>query len=127
MDVKNIKRFIECYCGYIGAKNVSVLFLMELCKYVHESNSEDSKIEKHVTISKRERDEIAKELGVSDRIIKKQIINCIDNHLLFKTKYRYYFKVNQCLIPKFKWDNIEELRAEFDFTKNIATINVVIQ
>lgn len=109
-----IKLYLDCMLTFTGTKHIPSNFLMEICRYINYSNK--NKKQMYLTLSKRERDEMAKELGISDSMVKRYIRNCIDSGILFKTDYRACFIVNPFLIAKGEWNNIKELRAEFNFT-----------
>lgn len=109
-----IKLYLDCMLTFTGTKHIPSNFLMEICKYINYANSKSKQM--YLKIAKQEREEISKELGISDSMIKKYIRNCVDGGILFKTNYRASFIVNPFLIAKGEWKNIKELRAEFNFT-----------
>lgn len=108
-----IKVYLDCVLTFTGGKYIPSDFLIELCKYVTYDNKKGEQM--YVKIAKKERDEIASVLGVSDTTIKRHIKNCIDNGILFKYNRRAYFILNPFLIAKDEWHNINKLKAEFNF------------
>ena len=108
-----IKVYLDCILTFNGGKYIPSDFLIELCKYVTYDNKKGEQM--YVKIAKKERDEIASVLGVSDTTIKRHLKNCIDNGILFKYNRRSYFILNPFLIAKDEWHNINELKVEFDF------------
>lgn len=109
-----IKVYLDCILTFTGGKYIPSDFLIELCKYVTYDNKKGEQM--YVKIAKKERDEIASVLGVSDTTIKRHLKNCIDNGILFRYNRRAYFILNPFLIAKDEWHNINELKAEFNFT-----------
>ena len=109
-----IKVYLDCILTFNGGKYIPSDFLIELCKYVTYDNKKGEQM--YVKIAKKERDEIASVLGVSDTTIKRHLKNCIDNGILFRYNRRAYFILNPFLIAKDEWHNINELKAEFNFT-----------
>ena len=127
-----IKVYLDCILTFNGGKYIPSDFLLgpilvrnpllheyiiknqiELCKYVTYDNKKGEQM--YVKIAKKERDEIASVLGVSDTTIKRHLKNCIDNGILFRYNRRAYFILNPFLIAKDEWSNINELKAEFNF------------
>lgn len=108
-----IKVYLDCILTFNGGKYIPSDFLIELCKYVTYDNKKGEQM--YVKIAKKERDEIASVLGVSDTTIKRHLKNCIDNGILFRYNRRAYFILNPFLIAKDEWHNINELKAEFNF------------
>lgn len=108
-----IKVYLDCVLTFIGGKYIPSDFLIELCKYVTYDNKKGDQM--YVKIAKKERDEIASVLGVSDTTIKRHLKNCIDNGILFRHNRRAYFILNPFLIAKDEWSNINKLKAEFNF------------
>ena len=108
-----IKVYLDCILTFTGGKYIPSDFLIELCKYVTYDNKKGEQM--YVKIAKKERDEIASMLGVSDTTIKRHLKNCIDNGILFRYNRRAYFILNPFLIAKDEWHNINELKAEFNF------------
>ena len=108
-----IKVYLDCILTFNGGKYIPSDFLIELCKYVTYDNKKGEQM--YVKIAKKERDEIASVLGVSDTTIKRHLKNCIDNGILFRHNRRAYFILNPFLIAKDEWSNINELKAEFNF------------
>ena len=92
-----IKVYLDCILTFNGGNYIPSDFLIELCKYVTYDNKKGEQM--YVKIAKKERDEIASVLGVSDTTIKRHLKNCIDNGILFK----------------YEWHNINELKLEFNF------------
>ena len=109
-----IKLYLDCMLTFTGTKHIPSNFLMEICRYITYSNK--NKKQMYLTIAKREREEISKELEISISMVNQYIKRCIDSGILFKTNYRASFIVNPFLIAKGEWSNIKELRAEFNFT-----------
>lgn len=108
-----IKVYLDCILTFNGGKYIPSDFLIELCKYVTYDNKKGEQM--YVKIAKKERDEIASALGVADITIKRYLKNCIDNGILFKYNRRAYFILNPFLIAKDEWNNINELKVEFNF------------
>ena len=99
-----IKVYLDCILTFTGGKYIPSDFLIELCKYVTYDNKKGEQM--YVKIAKKERDEIASMLGVSDTTIKRHLKNCIDNGILFRYNRRAYFILNPFLIAKDEWHNI---------------------
>ena len=108
-----IKVYLDCILTFTGGNYIPSDFLIELCKYVTYDNKKGKQM--YVKIAKKERDEIASVLGVSDTTIKRHLKNCIDNGILFRHNRRAYFILNPFLIAKDEWSNINKLKAEFNF------------
>ena len=109
-----IKLYLDCMLTFTGTKHIPSNFLMEICRYITYANNKKKQM--YLTLTKREREEIAKELEISISMVNQYISRSIDSGILFKTNYRACFIVNPFLIAKGEWNNIKELRAEFNFT-----------
>lgn len=124
MEIKKIKNYFKVGCCCLGAKNVSIEFIMELCRHLNETHGKNKTL--YIYLNKPEKDEISEQLGMSISTINRYIKQCIDNHILFKTKYPAYFRVSVLLIPKYKWDYIEDLKLAVDFKNNHLSRELVI-
>lgn len=124
MNIKDIKNYFKFGCCFLGAKNVPIEFIMELCGHLNETYYKNKKL--YIYLSKPYKDEISAQLGVSIHSINRYIKQCIDSGILFKTQDPTCFLVNQLLIPKYRWDNIVELKLEVDFKKKKLKRELVI-
>lgn len=115
-----IKLYIEHICTFNGLKQGVSPILLKLCSYLtYPKKSSKNQL---IYINKTIKEEIAAELGVTDKRVNQALTEFITAGIFKKIldertqKYRRgVYIVNPYIIAKGKWSDIKKFRATFDY------------
>lgn len=111
-----IKLYLNTMATFSGLKNFPTNVLMSFSNYITYANSRREQME--IAFNKRNKEQMADECNISVSMLDKYIKKCVDAGVFFKTDCRGVYKLNPFFLAKGEWNNIKELRAEFDFIDN---------
>lgn len=110
-----VKVYLDMIASFVGIKNVSTDFLMEMCKHIQYTNEDDAS-SGIIVFNRLVKDSIAKNLKIGLNMVEKYRQRCLKAGVLVRhPKYRGIYIANPYLIAKGKWDSIKKFQANFDF------------
>lgn len=107
-----IKVYYETMMSFHQIHDVPVSFILSLSKFLEWTNEGKPST---ATLNKRAKIIISEDCNVDIRQIERYIKKSVENGLLFRTEFRGVYEVNPFMIAKGKWENIKQLRTQFDF------------
>lgn len=108
-----VKLYYKTMMAFQGVDDIPLKFIISMSSHMSWSNEGQPITFQNTRLV---REAICAECEIKDSMCKKYIYRCIDSGILFpKEGYRGAYEVNPWLIAKGRWDNLKELRTNFDF------------
>lgn len=119
-----IKLYLDCICTFRGLNKALSPVLIAFCHFMTWADNKHK--EQMIFMNSYVKEKVCEMTGLKIDRINKVLKEIVDAEIFVKVEgKRGVYKVNPFIIGKGEWNDIKELRANFDFTNKIVQPEIV--